>query len=202
MLIKLTPPPSPAPTPTILFALAFPDLPGNLPVPPAWAAQLARLVADDLEAPPALHALDRAAALPALLAEVQFDLSQGRVTCAFLDGATEEWSFADECREMLSKVICDVEQSGRAEERAREWTKKVEAERERVAREEREREEEREAEMERAYEAKTQSLRAKGKEKEQSLNSPSTSLKGTTRPKSRLHKSRSLLMALVHVFLP
>ncbi|KAJ7150304.1 hypothetical protein C8R46DRAFT_1229872 [Mycena filopes] len=200
MLIKLTPAPSSTPTPTILFAISFPDLPGSLPVPAAWAAQLARLVADDLEAPPALHALDRAAALPALLAEVQFDLPQGRIACSFLDGATEEWSLEDGCREMLARVICDVEESGRAEERAREWTRKIEAERERLAREEREKEEEREAELERAYEEKNQSLRSKGKAKEQSLNSPPTSLKGTTRPKNRLHKSRSLLMALVATF--
>ncbi|KAF7347470.1 hypothetical protein MVEN_01503000 [Mycena venus] len=193
MLIKLTPPPSPTPTPTILFALAFPDPPGNLPLSPAWAAQLARLAADDLEAPPALHALDRAAAFPSLLAE--------------------EWDLGPRCAEMLGRVIRDVEESGRAEERAREWQRAVEAERVRAEREvgEREREMERamermraerekEAELERDYEEKMQSMRAKGKGKEQSLNSPPAPLKGAARPKGRLHRSRSLLMALVASF--
>lgn len=205
MLIKLTPPPSPTPTPTILFALAFPDPPQNLPVPPSWAAQLARLAVDDLEAPPALHALDRAAAFPSLLAEVLFDLPQARVSCSFLDGATEEWELGPSCAEMLARVIFDVEESTRAEERAREWQRAVNAERTRMEREqeiqseqekemEREREREREAELERESEEKMQ--RAKGKGKSQSLNSPPTSLKGA-RPKGRLLRSRSLLMALV-----
>ncbi|KAJ7109777.1 hypothetical protein C8R44DRAFT_934449 [Mycena epipterygia] len=206
MLIKLAPPPSAAATPTILFAISFPDLPLSLPVPPAWAAQLARLTADDLEAPPVLHALDRAAALPCLLAEVLFDLPAARVACTFLDGAAEDWSMDARCADMLARVIQDVEESGRAEERAREWARAVEEERARLqmAREqaqeaEQEREKDREAEMEREYESQLRSLKAKGKGKEQSLNSPPTSVKGA-RPKSRLHRSRSLLMALVATF--
>jgi hypothetical protein len=213
MLIKLTPPPSPSPTPTILFALAFPDPPAHLPLPPAWALQLARLAADDLEAPPALHALDRAAAFPSLLSEVLFDLPRARVACAFLDGAAEEWDLGPRCAEMLARVIRDVEESGRAEERAREWQRAIETERARAEREvgEREREmemekekekeraeREREAELEREYEEKMQSLKAgKGKAKAQSLNSPPASPKGAARPKGRLHRSKSVLMALV-----
>ncbi|KAJ6523587.1 hypothetical protein B0H19DRAFT_650179 [Mycena capillaripes] len=207
MLIKLTPPPSPTPTPTILFALVFPDPPQNLPLPPAWAVQLARLAADDLEAPPALHALDRAAAFPSLLSEVLFDLPRGRVACSFLDGATEEWTLSPPCADMLARVITDVEESGRAEERAREWQRAVEAERVRAQREEemqteqekeraRQREREREAELEREYEEKMQ-MQRKGKGKEQSLNSPPAPQKSGARPKGRLHRSRSLLMALV-----
>lgn len=200
MLIKLTPPASPAPTPTILFAIAFPDLPQNLPIPAAWTAQLARLAADDLEAPPALHALDRAAALPSLLGEVLFDLPRQRVACTFLDGAAEEWDMDARCAEMLARVIRDVEESGKAEERSREWQRALEAKR---AREEEEREQEaeretevreRQAEREKEYEREVQ--KAKGKAKEQSLNSPPPSVKGT-RPKGRLNRSRSLLMALV-----
>lgn len=213
MLIKLTPPPSPSPTPTILFALAFPDPPAHLPLPPAWALQLARLAADDLEAPPALHALDRAAAFPSLLSEVLFDLPRARVACAFLDGAAEEWDLGPRCAEMLARVIRDVEESGRAEERAREWQRAIETERARAEREvgarerememekekEKERaEREREAELEREYEEKMQSLKAgKGKAKAQSLNSPPASPKGAARPKGRLHRSKSVLMALV-----
>ncbi|KAJ7492208.1 hypothetical protein FB451DRAFT_520919 [Mycena latifolia] len=204
MLIKLTPPASAAPTPTILFALAFPDLPQSLPVPAAWAAQLARLSADDLEAPPSLHALDRAAALPSLLGEVLFDLPSGRVGCTFLDGASEEWDMDARCAEMLAMVIRDVEESGKAEERAREWQRTLEAERareqndrEQAQEQEMEREREREAEMDRDYEREVQ--KAKGKDKEQILNSPPASLKGA-RPKGRLHRSRSLLMALVATF--
>ncbi|KAJ6486235.1 hypothetical protein C8R47DRAFT_1278815 [Mycena vitilis] len=212
MLIKLTPPTSPTPTPTILFALAFADPPQNLPLPTAWATQLARLAADDLEAPPALHALDRAAAFPSLLAEVLFDLPQSRIACSFLDGATEDWALPPSCAEMLARVISDVEESGLAEERAREWQRALEAERARVENEQQtaeeqekerqqQREQEREAEMDREYEEKMQMQRTKGKGKEQSLNSPPASMKGT-RSKGRLHKSRSLLMALVATFSP
>ncbi|KAJ6601403.1 hypothetical protein DFH09DRAFT_562433 [Mycena vulgaris] len=204
MLIKLTPPASAAPTPTILFALSFQDLPPGLPVPAAWAAQIARLAADDLEAPPSQHALDRAAALPSLLGEVLFDLPGGRVACTFLDGASEELALDARCAEMLARVIQDVEDSGKAEERAREWQRTLEAERAREQKEqeqtqeqETEKEREREAEMERDYERDLQ--KAKGKGKEQILNSPPASLKGS-RPKSRLHRSRSLLMALVATF--
>ncbi|KAF8204300.1 hypothetical protein K438DRAFT_1757532 [Mycena galopus ATCC 62051] len=211
MLIKLTPPPSAAPSPTILFALSFADPPANLPLPPSWAAQLARLAADDLEAPPALHALDRAAAFPALLSEVLFDLQHARVACAFLDGAKEEWDLGPRCAEMLARVIRDVDESGRAEERAKEWQRAVEAERVRAEREQSElemekesdrAEREREAELEREYEEKMQSLKAKGKGKgkAQILNSPPASLKGAERPKGRLHRSKSLLMALVASF--
>ncbi|KAJ7361297.1 hypothetical protein DFH08DRAFT_843696 [Mycena albidolilacea] len=114
---------------------------------------------------------------------------------------------------MLARVIRDVEESGRAEERAREWQRAIETERARAEREvgEREREmemekekekeraeREREAELEREYEEKMQSLKAaKGKAKAQSLNSPPASPKGAARPKGRLHRSKSLLMALV-----
>ncbi|KAJ7166502.1 hypothetical protein C8R43DRAFT_196752 [Mycena crocata] len=201
MLIKLTPPASAAPTPTILFAIAFPDLPQNLPIPAAWSAQLARLAADDLEAPPALHALDRAAALPSLLGEVLFDLPRQRVACTFLDGAAEEWDMDARCAEMLARVIRDVEESGKAEERSREWQRALEVERAR-AEEEREQEAEREqevrerqAEREKEYEREVQ----KAKGKEQSLNSPPASPKAT-RSKGRLNRSRSLLMALVASF--
>lgn len=108
------------------------------------------------------------------------------------------------CAEMLARVICDVEESGRAEERAREWQRSLDAERTK-ARDEREqtlalaaeRDREREAEMDQAYERNTQN--AKGKGKEQSLNSPPASMKGA-RPKGRLNRSRSLLMALVSTF--
>ncbi|KAJ7620779.1 hypothetical protein B0H17DRAFT_1219540 [Mycena rosella] len=137
----------------------LPDLPQKLPVPAAWAAQLARLAADDLEAPPSLHALDRAAALPSLLGEVLFDLPSGRVGCTFLDGAAEEWAMDARCAEMLARVIEDVEESGKADERARDWQRNLEAEREQEQMEreqaqeqEAEREREKEAQMERDFE--------------------------------------------------
>ncbi|KAJ7606791.1 hypothetical protein FB45DRAFT_435425 [Roridomyces roridus] len=204
MLIKLTPLASPTPTPTILFALAFPDLPQSLPVPTAWAAQLARLSADDLEAPPSLHALDRAAAFPSLLQEVLFDLPARRICCTFLDGAAEDWELDVRCAEMLERVIGDVEESGKAEERAREWQRAFEAERmrvrkeaeaevERAAQEREAAEREREVEMDRRYSA------AKGKAKEQSLNSPPPSIKAG-KAKGGLYRSRSLLHALVSTF--
>ncbi|KAF7337606.1 hypothetical protein MSAN_02233900 [Mycena sanguinolenta] len=174
MLIKLTPPASAAPTPTILFC-----------------ALLARLAADDLEAPPALHALDRAAVFPSLLSEVLFDLTSARVTCAFLDGASEEWDLGPRCAEMLGRRAVEAERA-RAEREVQEKQQQEEREK---AREKAERL--REAELEREYEEKMQSLRAKGKGNVQSLNSPPPSPKGADRPKGRLHRSKSLLMALV-----
>ncbi|KAF7302617.1 hypothetical protein HMN09_00896200 [Mycena chlorophos] len=208
MLIKLTPQVSATPsaaapaTPTILFALSFPDLPANLPLPHAWATQLARLAADDLEAPPSMHALDRAAALPSLLQEVVFDLPGGQVVCSFLDGKTEEWDMGDECREMLDRVVFDVEESGRVQRVADEEEDRLR--RERMQREERERlEAERRASIEREREEATTTTLAKAKVKEQILNSPPASLKSGTRfTKSRLVRSRSLLMALVATFTP
>ncbi|KAJ7241991.1 hypothetical protein C8J57DRAFT_1244236 [Mycena rebaudengoi] len=97
MLIKLVPP---APHPTVLFALSFPELPPHLPTPPSWTSQLSLLALDDLEVPRTVHALDRAAGIPSLLDEVVFDLTMtgeeavgygGRVECRFLDGKVERW---------------------------------------------------------------------------------------------------------------
>ncbi|KAF7303008.1 hypothetical protein MKEN_01263700 [Mycena kentingensis (nom. inval.)] len=207
MLIKLTPQASETPTPTILFALAFPDLPQNLPLPPAWAAQLARLAADDLEAPPSMHALDRAAAFPSLLGEVLFDLPGGKVVCSFLDGKVEEWALGNTCAEMLGKVILDVEESGKAEQRAREWQRVVEEDRARQQRERDDKEREQQAEVERRASVEREAelerqYAAKGRNREQILNSPPASVKGTKFAKSRLVRSRSLLMALVATFSP
>ncbi|KAF7307277.1 hypothetical protein MIND_00521600 [Mycena indigotica] len=204
MLIKLSPPASATPTPTILFALSFPELPLSLPIPPAWAAQLARLAADDLEAPPSMHALDRAAAFPSLLGEVLFDLPNNQVVCSFLDGKVEEWALTQECADMLAKVIVDVEESGRAEQRARDWQRAVEEDKVRQQEKEQQKEAarraslEREAELERQFAAK----RKDNNYKEQVLNSPPPSLKGTKSTKNRLVRSRSLLMALVATFTP
>ncbi|KAJ7070625.1 hypothetical protein C8F01DRAFT_386704 [Mycena amicta] len=195
MLIKLTPEVSATHTPTILFALAFPDLPQNLPLPPAWAAQLARLAADDLEAPPSQHALDRAAAMPSLLGEVLFDLPEGRVVCSFLDGKVEQWPMASVCADMLAKVILDVEESGRAE---RDWQRIQEERALQIQLQQREKDKE---ELDRRASIERQ-VEVKGKTKEQILNSPPASLKGTRFTKSRLVRSRSLLMALVATFAP
>ncbi|CAK5280370.1 unnamed protein product, partial [Mycena citricolor] len=219
MLIKLTPPTGPVSKdgqgqgsvpPTILFALNFPDLPPSLPIPPAWSMQLGRLAADDLEAPPSLHALDRAAGIPSLLSEVLFDLPVRRVTCTFLDGKIEDWELGDKCEQMLKRVIEDVEESGRVDDRARHW-QKVETERAQAATlaRHREREEKLQRELAQLQEASRERESEtdpecqdvpvdKGKEKERVLNSPPTH-KGQ-KSKGRLQRSRSLLMALVQTF--
>ncbi|KAF8634380.1 hypothetical protein AX15_000950 [Amanita polypyramis BW_CC] len=157
MLIKLIPD---SPNPAVLFALTFanapfaysPDSPhasvpdevsaeNSLFMSPGWANQLNALAIDDLDAPTALHALDRAAGIPTLIQEVTLDVPSNTVRCLFIDGAVEEWMWpinpqipvpVDKCSrlqhgmaplrcyfEMLQSIVRDVNQSAMEEERER-----------------------------------------------------------------------------------
>lgn len=109
MQIRVLPP---SPHPAILFTIAYPEQPEYLGIPTAWAAQLYRLSADELEMPQTLLALDKASWLIAVLQSVTFDVSgcgrgqadgkiigirdsagraQGTFSCVFTDGKTVEW---------------------------------------------------------------------------------------------------------------
>lgn len=142
MLLKLIPALS---EPTIHFSLSFADLPDNLPTPPAWTAQLAQLMHEDLETPTTLHSLDRSAGVTSLLEEVELDLAIGEVRCRFIDGNIERWGFWDgmasnsllnwdgsdqygkRLTAALERIIKDVNESTLEDERVvreREWAKK------------------------------------------------------------------------------
>ena len=157
MLIKLIPN---SPNPAVLFALTFanapfaysPDRPhasipddvsaeNSLFMSPGWANQLNALAIDDLDAPTALHALDRAAGVPTLIQEVTLDVPSNTVRCLFIDGSIEEWMWPTNAQtsvpvgkrprlqcgaatlrcylEMLQGVVRDVTQSAVEEERER-----------------------------------------------------------------------------------
>ncbi|PFH51197.1 hypothetical protein AMATHDRAFT_47342 [Amanita thiersii Skay4041] len=113
MLIRLIPD---SPHPSVLFALTFANTPfaystertHNIPhasihneaahgtpicISPGWTNQLAALANDDLDAPTALHALDRAAGIPTLLQEVTLDIPSCTIRCLFIDGSVEEWAW-------------------------------------------------------------------------------------------------------------
>lgn len=109
MLLRLI---SNPPLPTVLFTLAFPNLPENLPYSTNWINQLQRLAGDDLEVPHVSHALDKSTWIISLLEEVTFDLTCLTVTCSFLDGAVEEWPLMQcYCTQLLESVLADVNQS-------------------------------------------------------------------------------------------
>ncbi|KAF8624662.1 hypothetical protein AX17_006993 [Amanita inopinata Kibby_2008] len=154
MLIKLIPEP---PHPAVLFALTFPNTPFAYPpdrpyssvqaetvlgtpiaLTQGWVNQLTAIALDDLDAPVALHALDRAAGVATLLQEVTFDIPSCTVRCSFIDGSVEEWiwpigaktvptakrprslsgaSLMRRYIDMLDGVVKDVNQSTVEEER-------------------------------------------------------------------------------------
>ncbi|KAK2460033.1 hypothetical protein APHAL10511_007956 [Amanita phalloides] len=157
MLIKLIPE---SPNPAVLFALTFanapfvysPDKPHasvpddismetSLFMSPGWVNQLNTLVIDDLDAPIALHALDRAAGIPTLLQEVTLDVPSNTIRCLFVDGSVEEWMWPANAQtpvpvakrphlssspviirsylEKLQGIVKDVTQSAEEEERER-----------------------------------------------------------------------------------
>lgn len=98
MLLKILPP---LPHPTILFSFEYPQLPATLPLPPFYTLQVNQALSDDLDAPPTIHALDKACWPVALLERVTFNLRSpcGRniVQCVFLDSHIEEWVVEDAC---------------------------------------------------------------------------------------------------------
>ncbi|KAL5497847.1 hypothetical protein ACEPAH_2778 [Sanghuangporus vaninii] len=114
MLLRLVPE---QPHPTILFTLAFNNLPDGLPFPAAWTAQLQQILHDELEMPQCIHALDKAAWATCLLHEVTFSMPARRVSAMFVDGTNAEWPLEDEkLNASLKKVMDDVSESSVAAE--------------------------------------------------------------------------------------
>ncbi|KAH7106897.1 hypothetical protein BKA62DRAFT_220778 [Auriculariales sp. MPI-PUGE-AT-0066] len=105
MLLRLCPPAS---MPTILFTLALPALPDELPLPHAWATTLDTLATHDLPSPPSAHALDAASGHIVLVERVTFDLVAATVACVWLDGRTSTHSLSPECIDALDGVVRDV----------------------------------------------------------------------------------------------
>ncbi|EJD01890.1 uncharacterized protein FOMMEDRAFT_141122 [Fomitiporia mediterranea MF3/22] len=114
MLLRLVPEP---PLPTILFTLAFGNLPDGVPFPPSWTAQLQHILHDELELPQCIHALDKAVWAACLLHEVTFSVAAQSVSVIFVDGTSTEWPLADEKLEKaLREVMEDVGESSVAAE--------------------------------------------------------------------------------------
>jgi hypothetical protein len=108
MQIKLIPATS---EPAVLFAVTFPNL-DYLPMPPSWAEQLRILQHDELELPPSMHTLDRAAGLTGLVSEITFDVPALVISCRMTDGVVEEWPLMEKrCLGALERVVRDVRES-------------------------------------------------------------------------------------------
>ncbi|KAL5514689.1 hypothetical protein ACEPAG_2005 [Sanghuangporus baumii] len=114
MLLRLVPE---QPHPTILFTLAFNNLPDGLPFPTAWTAQLQQILHDELEMPQCIHTLDKAAWATCLLHEVTFSMPARRVSAMFVDGTNAEWPLEDgRLNAALKEVMDDVSESSVAAE--------------------------------------------------------------------------------------
>ncbi|KAI5117683.1 hypothetical protein M0805_003473 [Coniferiporia weirii] len=112
MLLRLIPD---APLPTVLFTLAFQNLPDHVPFPVNWTNQLQHVLQDDLEMPNCVHALDRSAWAISLLHEVNFVVPARMISCLFVDGTRAEWPISDErCLGALLSVVGDVSESAEA----------------------------------------------------------------------------------------
>ncbi|THH05942.1 hypothetical protein EW145_g4428 [Phellinidium pouzarii] len=109
MLLRLIPEP---PLPTVLFSLAFPNLPDTVPFPVNWTNQLQHALQDELELPDCIHALDKSAWAVCLLHEVNFCAFNKSVSCLFVDGTRMDWQIEDDrCMDALQAVIDDVNES-------------------------------------------------------------------------------------------
>ncbi|KAG7451553.1 uncharacterized protein BT62DRAFT_1000807 [Guyanagaster necrorhizus] len=127
MLIRLLPPAS---HPTVLFAITFQNLPGDLFNPHAWTSHLSNLSVDGVDTPELVHCLDKAAFIPSILKEVTFDVPMLMISCRFVDGSTEEWPLrAARCLLALDSVLDDVNHSAVLTEREKEREKVKEKER-------------------------------------------------------------------------
>ncbi|KAF9030341.1 hypothetical protein BDZ89DRAFT_949824 [Hymenopellis radicata] len=150
--------------PTVLFAITYQNLPDELYNPVAWTILLNSLSADNLEPPKFIHALDKATWVPSILQEITFNVTTLTVSCLFVDGTCEEWPLmSPACLKALDSVLSDVNMSSAESERERE----------------RERHKEKLKQTELA--------------RQQSLNSPPTTVKVTGKHK----KNRSLLITFV-----
>ncbi|KZV79328.1 hypothetical protein EXIGLDRAFT_782494, partial [Exidia glandulosa HHB12029] len=105
MLLRLVPQP---PFPTVLFTLAFPQLPDDLPLPASWAHTVDLLQTHDLPPPPSAHALDVSTSHVALLEVVTFDLAKRALTCTWIDGHSARHELTESCVAALEDVIADV----------------------------------------------------------------------------------------------
>ncbi|KAH7928844.1 hypothetical protein BV22DRAFT_171252 [Leucogyrophana mollusca] len=114
MLIRLLPT---SLHPTILYTISFPTQVPNLPLPPAWSAQLHLLTSVwHLEPPSNIHALDKSAWLVAVVHEVLFDLPSKAVGINFVDGLSLRMAMPDDCARMLEGVVEDVKNCDSEEE--------------------------------------------------------------------------------------
>ncbi|KAG5641996.1 hypothetical protein DXG03_003796 [Asterophora parasitica] len=132
MLVNIVPPTADAHLSAVVFSVIFEDLAPKLPNPPVWTNLLQNLRRDELEVPESMHAFDRAAGIICLLEEVTFDLSTQIISCQFVDGSTEQWSFAGtQCVKALQRIVLDVNESSLDIEREREMERQKEREMER-----------------------------------------------------------------------
>lgn len=114
MLLRLVPEQS---CPTVLFTLAFTNLPDSVPFPQNWSAQLQGILQDELELPNCIHALDKSVWASVLLHEVLFCMASRTISCSFIDGTRKEWPMANEkFITALQNVLEDVTESGIASE--------------------------------------------------------------------------------------
>lgn len=136
MLIKLLPP---APHPTVLFALTFPNAQQCLPIPHSYSTLIHALNTShpQLDLPNSIYALDKATYLLELVSEVVFDMGTGEVKCVWVDGATDvwdlrmgesrsDWELEGGVGQMLESVLRDVNESAEETEREKlreEWDK-------------------------------------------------------------------------------
>lgn len=108
MLLRLVPLDS-SQCPTITCSVDFSkDLPETLPLPMSWVNQLDALAQDGLDRPSSIHSLDKAASLPCLLNQVNFDLPTSLVICSFVDGSEVQFPLVNQCAAILNSVAHDV----------------------------------------------------------------------------------------------
>ena len=114
MLLRLIPEP---PVPTILFSLDFFNPNDTIPIPAFWGSQLHLVVQDELEMPPSLLGLDKAAWSVALLKEVNFNIVTRMISIVFADNAVKEWYLEDvNLLQALNSILDVVRESSVAAE--------------------------------------------------------------------------------------
>ncbi|KAI0074252.1 hypothetical protein K474DRAFT_1709998 [Panus rudis PR-1116 ss-1] len=135
MIIKLIPPLSTG-VPVVLFSFTYNPEPytnptsSPLPLPTAYENQLSLLRQHKLPLPSSIHMLDKSVWIAASIHEVLFDLARYeqdptapwgvKVSCTFVDGDVQEWSFCSEkCVRELVGVLKDVDWSSVQERRER-----------------------------------------------------------------------------------
>ncbi|KAG8820602.1 hypothetical protein FRC18_011671 [Serendipita sp. 400] len=105
-----------SPHAVILFAFTLPSLPSALPAPVAYTSQLESLNTD-LDPPPSLYSLDKAAWAVYVVKYIIFDLPKLTVEVKMVDGSEFKWPMTGE-QTLLLQVHHDVQES------ACEWERK------------------------------------------------------------------------------